>query len=132
MRRLKSDTLVKIDRPFAIFVEEDEVQCDGKPCWIAKIIGQGLDNYTFGESPYHAVTMAADVIKMLTGSCLLGQQPDWSIDTFLSPVRHEKTCEWWADGPCDSLDGCDPGPHPPAWECARCGEKARKTEFDGE
>ena len=108
MKRLK-DTL-KIDRPFAIFVEPD-YDDEGDGSWNAIIVGHNLDNMTCGPGPTGAVMMAADLLQALTGECVVlgdaidGQNPE---------CKFEKPCV---------MVGKIPG-----FECSRCGQRISDGE----
>lgn len=105
MRRLK-DT-VKLNRPFAVFIEPGDVCDDGRVQWNAKVVGHELDNMTWGASPILALEESIALLCTLSGTCT-PEKPahNWIIETKLD----------------DS----------PAWECARCGEVVVATEFVNE
>lgn len=79
MRRLNPDTLVRLNRPFAVFVEPGDVGEDGAVEWFAKIVGYELDNMTLGEDPIDAVDSVIDVLRLLAGVCPNGVH-NWIID----------------------------------------------------
>ncbi len=108
MRRLRDDaTLVKVDRPFAVWVEE---AYDLPGVWVAHIAGHNLDNVTQGNSPQEALFMAYDVLKILTGYCSSeNPEHDFSIDSAIVPEDGEVI---------------------PAYECSRCHEKWARSEFE--
>lgn len=107
-RRVKH--LLDIKRPFAMFFEPSS---DGNG-WVGSIVGHELDNVTFAENPSDVVYAAADVVRVLTGGCRpMDDAPhDWIIEATIDTPGERK------------------GSGQPAWECARCGEKCLKTEFE--
>lgn len=74
MKRLNPESLVKLDRPFSIFVEPGDVDKTGKLTWMAKTVGYELDQFAFSDSPLGALKEATNVIRMLAGICTGGQE----------------------------------------------------------
>jgi hypothetical protein len=113
MRRLKRDSLLKIDRPFAIFVEQDFHGGDDTQ-WLAHVVGHQLDNVTCGKGPEDAVAMAFDLVSILTGWCTKQEDGvhDWSAEGFFIETDAEGTRRVY-------------GP-----KCAHCGEVTRESELE--
>ena len=102
---MKSDLV--IDRPFAIWVDEDP---DTKGQWIAHVVGHELDNITWHDSPADAVFMASDMIRILTCQCKIGEKEhDWSIES--TRLAHDDTV----------IQGLT---------CSKCGLWAANEEFE--
>ncbi len=111
VRRPQSDHLVKIERPFSIFVEESY---DIPGIWIAHIVGHELDNVTQGQGPEDAVFMAYDLLRFLTGRCDADHvDHDLTVEAVIPPTILD--------------DGEVLHPEVPAWECARCRDKFPKS-----
>lgn len=66
--KLDPSKLVVLNRPFAIFVEPGDV-IDDELQWFAKIVGFGLDNIVYSDSPTKALTEANDLLRLLSGKC---------------------------------------------------------------
>lgn len=103
MRKLKTENLVYIDRPFVVYVEPGDV-VDSQLRWYAKLVGYNLDQMTWGDSPLEALNNAVEVVQLLTGKCLGGSDHIWDESSALDDE--------------------------PAWRCSRCNEVALKTLFD--
>lgn len=113
MRRLKDGCMdLKIDRPFAIFVQEAD---DIPGVWVAHVVGHELDNVTQGHGPEDAVLMTYDLLRILTGMCTPEhREHDLSIETVIPESRFDDTGEVIH-------------PELPAWECSRCHDRFAKT-----
>lgn len=99
--RLKSEGLVALDRPFAIFVEPGDTNED----WFAKIVGFELDQIVYAPTAQLALVEAIDLLNALTGKCSAAfPGHDFAIQTTLD--EH------------------------PAWECSRCGEVAAEDALE--
>jgi predicted RNase H-like HicB family nuclease len=96
-RRLKDPVVVT--RPFSIFVEPDN------GVWVARLVGFELDHCTQGDTPADALSMAADLMRMLTGQCKEhDREPhDWELS--VSAGSHK-------------------------WKCSRCGDAASDSEIE--
>jgi len=96
-RRIKDP--LKINRPFAIFVDHDP---DLPGNWNANIVGFELDQLTFLDSPEGAVFSAWEVLCLLTGRCRVDRKDhELSIDTFMESNGQQIPawrCPW-----CDTL-----------------------------
>jgi ribosomal protein S27AE len=100
-RHLNPSRLIKLERPFTIFIEPGDVDDDGNVEWFAKLVGPTLDQMTFADSAIGAVDSALDVLRLLTGTC---------------PSDIDGVHNWIVD-------------HGDRWECGRCGEIARKESI---
>lgn len=103
----KEKDLLKIDHPFAIFVQPaDDVPGE----WIAHIVGHELDNITQGTGPEHAVFMAYDLLKLLTGYCC-EEHPEHDLSVATTITTSER------------LSGIVINSDRPAYGCSRCDYK---------
>lgn len=111
MRRLKLADVIKIDRPFAIFVQE---AFDVPGQWTAHIVGHQLDNVTCGEGPEDAVAMSLDLLCLLTGRCARSPdgQHDWSLEGRLTVTDKEGSRD---------IEG---------WKCSQCFDVWSKEDFE--
>lgn len=102
MKRKYTDA-VRITRPFTVVVAPD---LDDPTIWTAHLIGPELDNMTYGHSPQEALSMAYDLLSLLSDYCCEAHpEHDHCIDSALD-------------------DGT------PAWECSRCTTRTAKSAFD--
>lgn len=90
--KLDPKKLVTLNRPFAIFVEPGDV-IDDQLVWFAKIVGFGLDNIVYSDSPTKALTEAVDLLRLLSGKC----------PAFAEHVWVEDKTDWYRCTYCDEL-----------------------------